>query len=149
MFYNVENLFDTRDDSLKIDEEFLPDSERHWDNHKMYQKINNIYRILMAIGEWKPPAIIGLCEIENRFVLNQLVYKTPLQNLDYKIIHYDSPDRRGIDVGLIYRSSVLQVDTSLTFPVVFAEDPDSKTRDILYVKGILGGVDTLHLFVNH
>jgi len=149
VFYNVENLFDTRNDSLKNDDEFLPESDRHWDNHKMYAKLNSIYRVLMGIGEWEPPAIVGLCEIENRFVLNQLIYQTPLNRFDYKVIHFDSPDARGIDVGMIYRNSLFQPDTSFAIPVLFTENADLKTRDILYVKGIIGGIDTLHLFINH
>lgn len=149
MFYNVENLFDTKDDSLKIDEEFLPDSERHWDNHKFYTKLNHIYKVIIGVGEWEPPAIVGLCEIENRYVLNKLVYDTPLKTFNYKIVHYDSPDERGIDVAMIYRPDIFSVDTSVAINISFPFDPDSKTRDILYVRGRLNMRDTLHVFVNH
>jgi hypothetical protein len=149
VFWNVENLFDTRDDSLTNDDEFLPDSERNWDNYRFYAKLNNIYKVIMGIGGWEPPAIIGLCEVENRFVLNQLIYETPLKKFEYRVVHYESPDRRGIDVGLLYRKSDFNVDTSLKIPIHFPFDPDSKTRDILCVKGRTTTGDTLHLFVNH
>ncbi len=103
VFYNVENLFDIYNDTLKRDEEFLPEGMRHWNNKKFYKKLNQTYRVLISVGEWDPPAVIGLCEIENRFVLNKLVYKTPLEKFNYKIVHEESPDWRGIDVGLLYR----------------------------------------------
>src|SRR6056297_4213112 len=70
MFYNLENLFDTKDDSLKNDEEFLPDGDRYWTKSKYYNKLNNIYKVIIAVGEWNPPAIVGICEIENRNVLS-------------------------------------------------------------------------------
>ncbi|MCF8367896.1 MAG: endonuclease [Bacteroidales bacterium] len=149
MFYNVENLFDTEDDSLTMDEEFLPGSDRHWNKNKFYKKLNNIYKVIIGVGEWEPPAIIGLCEIENRFVLNQLVYHTPLEKFGYEVVHYESPDRRGIDVACIYRKDKIVVDTTFPIRIDFSFDPTSTTRDILYIKGAIGLKDTFHLFVNH
>ena len=81
MFYNVENLFDPFDDSLTRDEEFTNEGAKHWSWRKYQTKLNNIYKTIMAVGNPYPPAIIGLCEIENRFVLNQLVYKLLFPNL--------------------------------------------------------------------
>ena len=109
MFYNVENLFDTYNDSLINDEEFLPTGDRFWNNHKYYSKLNNIYKVIVAVGGWNPPAIIGLCEIENRTVLEDLISNTPLSRIGYKIVHYESPDRRGIDVALLYRPELFEV----------------------------------------
>lgn len=149
MFYNVENLFDIYDDSLTRDEEFLPDGDRHWNANKFYKKINNIYKVILGVGEWNPPAIVALCEVENRFVLNQLVYETPLKKIDYKVIHFESPDRRGIDVALLCRKESFQVDTTFPIPINFPFNKNSKTRDILYVKGTFDNMDTIHLFVNH
>ena len=149
MFYNTENLFDTNDDTLTNDDEFLPDGERHWDNHRFYRKLNNIAKVIIGVGEWQPPAIVGLCEVENRYVLNQLVYETPLKNFGYRIIHAESPDWRGIDVAMLYRKDQFFPDTFLTIPVQFPFDPGSKTRDILYVKGRFDETDTLHFFINH
>jgi len=149
MFYNLENLFDPYDDSLKRDEEFTPNGERHWTNHKFYDKINKIYKVIVAVGEWQPPAIVGICEIENRFVVETLINKTPLKNYGYQIVHYESPDRRGIDVGLIYRSSMFELFYSEAIPVTFTDDTAYKTRDILYAKGLIGGRQMVHIFINH
>ena len=149
MFYNCENLFDTKDDTLSRDEEFLPDGDRKWDNFRFYKKLNNIAKVIIGVGEWQAPAVVGLCEIENRFVLNQLVYETPLKKFGYRILHRESPDWRGIDVACLYRKDVFHPDTFLTIPVRFPFDPDSRTRDILYVKGRFYSNDSLHLFINH
>ncbi len=149
MFYNVENLFDTKDDSLTSDEEFLPDGDRHWNTNKFYKKLNNIYKVILGVGEWNPPAIVALCEIENRFVLNQLVYQTPLKKFDYKVVHFESPDRRGIDVAMLYRKELFHVDTAFPIQINFPFDENSKTRDILYVKGSFDKKDTIHFFINH
>lgn len=149
MFYNVENLFDTFDDSLKNDEEFLPEGNRFWSNRKYYTKLNQIYKVIIAIGEWNPPAIIGLCEIENRKVIEDLVNNTPLVKFEYQIVHKESPDRRGIDVGLLYRKELFQPLYYEAIPINFPDNPESKTRDILFVKGITNKSDTLNIFINH
>lgn len=149
MFYNVENLFDTADDTLTNDEEFLPEGMKQWDEHKMYKKINRIYKVILHCGEWEPPALVGLCEVENREVLENLVYDTPLKKYEYRIVHFDSPDRRGIDVALLFRKALFEPDTAFAVPVRFPFDPDSRTRDILYVKGHMDGTESLHVFVNH
>lgn len=148
-FYNVENLFDIYNDSLTRDDEFTPKGERNWNNKRFYKKLNNIYRVIMGVGEWNPPVIVGLCEVENRFVLNKLIYQTPLKTFDYKIIHEESPDRRGIDVALIYRSNGFNPIEHKTVGIKFPFDTASRTREILYIKGILQEKDTIHLFVNH
>ncbi len=148
-FYNVENLFDIYNDSLKNDDEFTPEGDRNWNNKRFYKKLNNIYKIIVGIGEWNLPVIVGFCEVENRFVLNKLVYQTPLKTFDYKIIHEESPDWRGIDVALIYRSTEFAPISYKTIGIRFPFDTASRTRDILYVKGILSENDTVHLFVNH
>lgn len=149
VFYNVENLFDIENDSLTNDDEFTPEGIRYWDNHKFYQKINNIYKVLISVGEWQPPAIVGLCEIENRYVLNKLIYQTPLKKYNYKIIHEDSPDKRGIDVGMIYRIDLFQPIEHHSIEVDFPGTDYRTTRDILYVKGVFMNSDTLHLYINH
>jgi len=149
MFYNVENLFDTFDDSLKRDDDFLPEGNHFWNNHKYYTKLNQICKVIMAVGEWNPPAIIGLCEIENRKVIYDLTNNTPLVKYEYKIVHKESPDRRGIDVGLLYRDDLFTPINSSFLQINFPNNPESKTRDILYVKGVTNYSDTLHVFVNH
>jgi len=149
MFYNVENLFDTENDSLINDEEFLPAGDRFWNKTKYYNKLKNIYKVIIAIGGWNPPAIIGLCEIENYKVLNDLVNNTPLVKFEYQIIHKNSPDRRGIDVGMLYRKDLFEPIFHLAIPIIYPDQPENKTRDILYVKGLANQIDTIHVFVNH
>jgi predicted extracellular nuclease len=148
MFYNVENLFDTENDPNKNDEEFLPSEGKFWNWYRYRTKLFRIYQVISAIGEWSPPEIIGLCEIENRTVLEDLINKTPLVNAGYKIIHYESPDSRGIDVGLLYREQFFTPLYQEKIPVVFPDNARS-TRDILYVKGVTARKDTLHVYINH
>ncbi|MCD4773549.1 MAG: hypothetical protein K8R41_09245 [Bacteroidales bacterium] len=149
VFYNVENLFDIYDDPKINDEEFTPEGIRSWDKYKFKTKINNIFKTLIAVGKWKMPDIIGLCEIENYFVLEKLVNSTPLKNYNYNIIHYESPDHRGIDVALLYNPEKIQELFSSPLRINFPFDNNLKTRDILYVKALLFDSDTLHLFINH
>lgn len=148
MFYNVENLFDVRDDSLTNDNEFLPDSPRRWTRYRMDEKCRNLSRVILNAGAWNPPVLVGLCEVENAWILGRLLYNTGLNNTGYKSVHYDSPDERGIDVALLYLTSRFEVLESRPVSVGLLDD-GSPTRDILYVKGIVDNYDTLHVFVNH
>lgn len=149
VFYNVENLFDPFDDSLTADDEFLPAGGRRWTWNRFEENVNRIYKVLVALGGWEPPEIIGLCEIENHFVLHRLVTKTPLRKHEYRIIHRDSPDPRGIDVALLYRPGLFQPLYYRYYTVQAEEDLLDPTRDILYVHGMINGKDSLHLFLNH
>jgi len=105
LFYNVENLFDTYNDSTKNDDEFLPDKGKYWSKGRYYTKQKHISQVIVAVGGWQPPEIIGLCEIENRKVLTGLIDYSPLKKLNYRIIHKESPDKRGIDVALLYQKN--------------------------------------------
>ena len=149
-FYNVENLFDTKDDPNKKDEEFLPDSKKKWTQERYIQKLNNLYKVFSGIeGEGNVPAIIGLSEVENKNVLRDLVRQTSI-NERYGIVHHESADVRGIDCALLYDSSIFKVLEHEALPVHFDFDPEVKTRDILYAKGQINGADEiLHIFVNH
>ncbi|HEY9117562.1 MAG TPA: hypothetical protein VIN11_07035, partial [Roseivirga sp.] len=102
-FYNVENLFDYFDDSLTIDEDFLPRGENYWTKSRYQDKQQKLAKTIIAMGGWEAPELIGLCEVENRFVLTTLTRFTALNAAGYEIIHQDSKDRRGIDVAAIYR----------------------------------------------
>lgn len=148
MFYNCENFFDTFDDTLKNDNEFLPDGEKHWSIHKYYEKLSNISKVITAVGGWEPPEIVGVCEVENYYVLESLTKHSPLKAFNYKIIHYESPDKRGIDVGLLYQPNKFTPISTKKIEVVFS-DNGRPTRDILYVAGTTTKKDTLHIFVNH
>ena len=157
-FYNMENFFDTEDDSLKNDEAFTPSGDYHWDSKKYYHKANQIAKVILAMGGPEPPEIIGVAEIENGQVLKTLLYQTPLKKYHYKYVHYDSPDPRGIDVALLYRPDKFQVFESEAIPVQFSAT-GARSRDVLYVKGAAvnamgkaaagSSVDTLHLFIVH
>ena len=148
MFYNVENLFDTKDDPDKNDEEFLPNGDRRWTNNRFFLKLNRVSQVIIAAGEGKYPAVVGLAEIENQNVLETLLHSTSLGKLGYQIIHKESPDNRGIDVAFLYQKGLFTPKRYNAIPVINPKDPAFKTRDILYVKGELGK-DTIHFFVNH
>ncbi len=149
VFYNVENLFDYFDDSTKMDEEFLPRGGRFWTKARYQTKQNNLAKTIIATGGWEPPALVGLCEIENRYVLTSLTQFTALKAAGYEIIHQDSPDNRGIDVAAIYRPDKFELLDYEYYRIKFPFDTASKTRDILHVTGKLPNQDTLHFFVNH
>ncbi|MEZ4887915.1 MAG: hypothetical protein R3E32_24520 [Chitinophagales bacterium] len=149
-FYNVENLFDTKDDPNTIDEEFMPESEKKWTEERYIKKLNDLYKVLSGIeGEGNVPALIGLAEVENKSVLRDLIRQTSI-NERYGIVHHESPDARGIDCALLYDSSVFKVLEEEALPVHFDFDPEVTTRDIIYVKGQIKDTDKpLHVFVNH
>ena len=149
VFYNLENLFDARHDSLKADLDFTPEGKNHWTYSHYLHKLTNICKTIVAIGGWDPPELIGVAEIENEAVLRKLVYDTPLSKFRYGYIHYESPDVRGVDVALLYLKDRFKVLKSSPVAIRMVQDTGFKTRDILYVKGIINSFDTLHLFINH
>lgn len=146
-FYNVENLFDTVDDPEKRDEEFLPEGRKSWTNARYTQKLKKIAKVLSELSE-EAPAIIGLCEVENKQVVEDLIKTPPLKKYNYKIVHYPSPDRRGIDVALLYRAEYFELNSSKSYRLVDKAQPDFITRDQLLVTGKLDG-DRIHFIVNH
>ncbi len=147
LFYNVENLFDTTHDSLKQDNEFLPDAVRHWTPKRYYNKISKLGRVFYESGGWNLPCFIGLCEIENKKILNDILSKTGLINHHYQIIHFESEDVRGIDVALLFKSDIFS--PVLAYPVRINLGTDRPTRDILYAYGFIHSTIPLHLFVCH
>lgn len=146
--WNIENLFDTHHDSLKNDREFLPDAMRHWNYSRYKKKLADIARVITAIGEWNPPALVGLCEVENDTVLRDLTRRSPLKELDYRYVMTDSPDSRGIDVALLYQRDLFKLlsSRSISIPPLKQHRP---TRDLLHVSGLLLTEDTLDVFVCH
>jgi hypothetical protein len=149
VFWNVENLYDPYDDSTKLDDEFTAPGIKRWTWTKFSTKLNHVAKTLLSAGEWMPPAIVGLCEVENRYVLNKLIYETPLKRLNYKFIHHDSPDLRGVDVAMLYRPADFKIISYLTTSIRFPFDTLAQTREILLVKGILFSQDTISIIVNH
>lgn len=148
-FYNVENLFDTINDPLTNDDEFTPSGTKNWCFSRYLDKLDHIYKTITALGEWDPPALVSFCEIENRLVLYDLVAKTPFIKYGYEIIHEESPDKRGIDVGLIYHPKLFKPISYKAIRVDITKDSSSTTRDILYVTGKVFKKDTVHIFINH
>ena len=147
-FYNVENLFDTSDDPHTTDNEFLPRGEKGWTRGRYVAKLRAVARAVEGVGGGTLPAVVGLAEVENRRVLVDLVRKTGLSAGRYGIVHYDSPDVRGIDVALLYRKDCMAVAEERALRVPFPEDGRIRTRDVLYVKGVVAE-DTVHFFVCH
>jgi hypothetical protein len=148
MFYNVENLFDIHDDSATEDNGFLPEGVMRWNLTRYRQKINSVNKTIIAAGQWDPPALVAFCEIENRNVLEDLIYNTYLSKFDYRIIHEESPDRRGIDVCLIYRKKIIDILYYKYWIPEKIRSQDFSSRSVLYAK-FLAGPDTIHLIVNH
>lgn len=149
MAYNLENYYDPFDDSLTSDEDFTPTGNHFWTWNKYKDKQNKIFKVMAAVGGWELPDLVGFYEVENRFVLNDLIKSTPLKWRTYEIVHKESPDLRGIDVALLYRSDKFKLISSQFIKVVFPFDTAKKTRDILYAKGYTKDFDTLNIFVNH
>lgn len=149
MFYNCENLFDAEDDSLTNDADFLPNGNYNWSKYRYWEKLERISKVISAVGGWESPALVGLCEIENTHVLLNMAYQSSLKVHKYSIAHFESPDARGIDVALLYRPEKFWLVSSMPIQIKFPFDTLSKTRDILYVKGIVLDLDTLHVLINH
>lgn len=143
MFWNLENYFDP----------FPPNQIKFWSWNKFEKKRDNIAKLIILTKEEYNsfPAIIGVCEVENYFVLHQLTSNTPLARLGYEIIHKDSPDKRGIDVALLYQKEHYTPIYSKFIPILLNTNKRDTidTRLILYSKGIVNNMDTLHIFVNH
>ncbi len=148
-FYNLENLFNPENDTLKNDDEFTPDGRRNWSYYRYKEKSNRMAKAILSIGGWEAPAIVGVAEIEDRKVLEDLVNSNTLRKFNYGIIHYESPDRRGIDVAALYRKDIFEPVHTKNVAVKMPDDPQFATRDILYIKGHFKNSDTVHLFFNH
>jgi predicted extracellular nuclease len=147
-FYNVENLFDTVNDPLKDDENYLPTSKYHWDNIKYKQKLSRLGEVIKQLGDPDGPEIMGICEVENQQVLKDLLSSKDLKKSGYKFIHYESSDKRGIDVALIYKPKAVKIISSKPFSVNSLKDIKWHTRDVLLVSARIKS-DTLIILVNH
>jgi hypothetical protein len=148
VFYNVENFFDTYNDTLKNDNEFLPGGLRRWNQKRYSDKISAIYKVIAAAGEWESPAVIGFCEVEKKAVLQDLINSTYLRKYNYGIIHEESDDPRGIDVCLIYRKDLIKLlDYQYLKPQNIPKS-EFRTRSVLYSKFVVAD-DTIHLLLNH
>ena len=173
-FYNLENLFDTKDDPNTFDEDFLPGGSMNWTEKNYQKKLDLLSYAISQIGTAEnknSPTVLGVCEIENKEVLEDLVLHENIIAKGYKIVHFNSPDRRGIDTGLLYQDKYFTPTSFINVPLYIYEDSkynhkkmlpkinpvtqektyDSKrifTRDQLVVTGLLEG-EEVHFIVNH
>ena len=150
-FYNLENLFATINNNGKYDLEFSPQGSRQWTGKRYWSKINNLAR---CIAEMKAannnvvPAIIGVSEIENKGVLDDLVKAAPIAEWNLQVVHHDSPDRRGVDVGLLYNPAYFRVLNVTNHRLVIPGYESFRTRDQMCVTGLLGKTK-ISVIVNH
>ena len=164
-FWNMENFFDPYVDSTKAYNAFTEDGMQHWTKTRFYRKRNNMYKAILAMSENRPLGIIGMCEVENEYVLSAIFEQTPLKKHNYRFVHYEGPDKRGIDPAIVYSLDHFQLVESAVFPYYNPEDTSYHSRDILYAKFIhkesgpstlrqaqgsgTAEADTIHIFVNH
>ncbi len=149
-YYNLENLFDTIDSEGVAEGDFLPNGAKGWNSERYYYKLGQMSKVLSEIATDKTPdglAVFGISEIENKMVVEDLVKTDKLKDRNYQIVHYNSPDRRGIDVGLVYNPKYFEVTNSVSARLTTA-DTSFKTRDQLVVSGLLRG-EEVHFIVNH
>ncbi len=152
-FYNLENFFDTKNDPKKRDDDFTPEGKYAWSKIRFREKTDKLAKVILSIaGEEnkKPPVLLGVAEVENKYVLKELVKSKSIQGVDYKIVHYDSPDERGIDVGLLVDTKYFKVQYSEAIPIKIknSQGEIDATRDVLYVRGLLNE-EVVHVFVCH
>ena len=150
-FYNVENLFDTIDSPGIRDTEYTPQGDKQWNSERYWDKIQKMAKVIADIGTEMTPdgsAIVGLAEVENKLVLNDLVNNPQIKDRNYRIVHYDSPDRRGVDVALIYQPKYFTYLSSKPYLFIPDGKEDFYSRDVLLVTGLFRG-EPMHILVNH
>ena len=152
-FYNLENLFDAEDNEQTLDDDFTPNGFKRWTPKRYTEKLAKLSKTIFEIGKGTnkyPPVLIGVAEAENRAVLQDLIKKEPLAGVPYDVVHYESPDERGIDTALIFHQKYFEILDSEPIPLIIKNLDGARdtTRDILYVHGKLNG-EEVHVFVNH
>ncbi|MEA1787513.1 endonuclease [Arenibacter sp. GZD96] len=152
-FYNVENLFDLENDPNTLDDDFTPLGQKKWNGKRYKNKVHKVSKTISEIGlknAQQPPTLLGMVEVENDSVVRDVLATSYLRRWDYDLVHFDSPDERGIDTALVYQKKYFDVLHAEPIPLVVHNtngEPD-RTRDILYVHGKLNG-EEVHVFVNH
>lgn len=150
-FWNVENLYDTLNDVWKNDEEFTPSGTNAWTGSRYWTKIDHLAEVISQMATDVTPdglAILGLCEIENKNVVQDLVNNPRLKKRNYQIVHIEGPDARGVDPSFIYNPTYFKVTKSVAYKVTLVTDSSHKTRDILVVSGLFNG-EPMSILVNH
>jgi hypothetical protein len=146
VWYNVENLFHPANDSLPVDDEFTPEGLRHWTQARYQSKLTALAKVIIASGGWEPPELVGLCEVEEALVLEDLVAHPILEPYHYAILHHNSPDHRGMDVACLYRPERIGIHG---WSAIHSRGVSDGTRDIVHVCLTFGKRDTLDLFLVH
>ena len=149
LFWNVENLFDCKDNPQKNDNEYLPEATRHWTYFRYRDKLRNLAKGIIASGNDYVPDLVGLCEVENDSCLYDLTRRSPLKEADYRYVMTDSPDMRGIDVALLYQRGSFKLVQHQSIRIPSEQIGHAPTRDILHVTGKLISGDSLDVFVCH
>lgn len=152
-FYNLENLFDTLDDPHTLDDDYTPKGFKKWKEDRYRSKLKKLAKAISRIGEdegLQPPVLVGIAEVENERVIEKLLDTKYLRDTNFDYVHFDSPDERGIDTGLLFQTDHFKVLHSETLPLLINNGNGDRdfTRDILYVNGELNG-EEVHVFVNH
>lgn len=150
-FYNVENLYDTLNDVWKNDEDFTPSGKNAWTGDRYRTKLDHLAKVISEMATDVTPdglAIVGLCEIENKSVVEDLIKNPLLKKRNYKVVHIEGPDARGVDPSFIYNPAYFKVVKAVSYHVTLPTDSAHKTRDILVVSGSFGG-EPLSVLVNH
>jgi hypothetical protein len=150
MFYNVENLYDTENSPGIFDEEFTPDGAKKWTEQRYRRKIDRLTEVFFEVGKATGgfPIVIGVCEVENRSVMQDLANGDRVAAARYQIVHYDSPDARGVDVAFLYRPDVVEYVSSKPILITDPNNPRFRTRDVLWFTGKIDG-EIFHFFANH
>ncbi|MEH6405659.1 MAG: endonuclease [Leeuwenhoekiella sp.] len=152
-FYNLENLFDTTNDPNILDDDFTPNGDLKWNDSRYAKKLKKLSEVISQLGQEDThhmPSLVGVAEVENKKVLQDLVNQSALKEGDYDFVHYNSPDERGIDTALLYRKADFEVISAKNITLLVDNAPGIRdfTRDILYVNGKLKNVE-VHILVNH
>ena len=149
MSYNVENLFDTKDDPLTADNDFLPSGNRHWTSGRFYHKLQQLAKVITAAGEWSTPALIGLCEVENDSVLVRLLNYTPLRRQHYRYCMTHGQDTRGINVAFLYQRDKFRYQGHTEHQSVLpASSINTPVISCMYRGDVMTG-DRIDVFVCH
>lgn len=149
-FWNFENLFDIYNDPETHDDEFTPEGIKKWNETKYQKKLYNLERVIfdMAAINKEYPVVLGVSEIENRSVLEDLVSQPKLKGAKYRICHFDSPDARGVDVAFLYRADVFKLEGSDNIKLNVPELPNFRTRDLVVMWGTIEG-EPFYFLVSH
>ncbi|NDV94480.1 hypothetical protein D0T84_06030 [Dysgonomonas sp. 521] len=148
MFYNAENLYDIKDNPHTDDDDFTPDGQLHWTKFRYWQKLENVSKVISSVGEGYPPALVGLCEVENDSVLFDLTRKSSLQRHKYEYVITCSGDRRGSNIALLYQRDQMKMVSKKSYTPL-SDNPAKPTRDILHVTGRVVNGGILDIFICH